>query len=104
MGDSTSKRAGSYLSRKAALRLLPWAWPLYAGVGLYRAVEHELTQRDRAALRRIARSSLGIPPRLSSKERAELRRELAKLSPFSVAHFIAAEASSLPWAKAPASR
>ena len=104
MAGSTAKRAGTYLSRKAALRVLPWAWPLYAAIGLYRAVEHELTERDRASVRRIAESSARIPPRLSAKDREELQRVLRKLSPFKVARFIAAEASPLPWPKAPDSR
>jgi hypothetical protein len=101
MRASIVHRAGSYLGRRAALRLLPWAWPLYAGLGLYRAVEHGLTQRDRAQLRRLAQKSRGVPARLSEEERRELRRILAKLSPFTVARFIASEASPLPWPKPP---
>jgi hypothetical protein len=103
MPESTLSNAGSYLGRRAALRVLPWAWPFYAGVGFYRAVEHELTQRERANLRRLARKSLGVPTRLSHSERGELRRILTKLSPFTVARFVAAEASPLPWPKQPSS-
>jgi len=70
-------------------------------VGFYRAWEHQLTKRDRERLGRLARKSLGVPARLSEKERGEVRRILAKLRPFTTARFIAAEASPLPWPKPP---
>jgi hypothetical protein len=98
---TTAKRAGSYAGRRAALRMLPWVWPYYAGVGLYRAYRHELTKLEQARLRRLARKSLGMPPRLSAQERSELVNLLTKLSPFTAARFVAAEASPLPWPKAP---
>jgi hypothetical protein len=84
--------------------MLPWAWPVYAGIGVYRAFDHALTQRDRSRLRRLVQKSRGIPTRLTAKERRELRRLVAKLSPFTVARFVAAEASPLPWPRAPSSR
>jgi hypothetical protein len=77
------------------------AWPVYGGLGVYRAVAHELTRSERERLWRLARKSLGVPTRLSTKERGELRRIFTKLNPVTVARFIAAEASPLPWPKAP---
>jgi hypothetical protein len=100
---SAFAKMGSYAGRRTALRLLPWAWPFYAGVGAYKAMQHELTQRERTRLGNLARKSLGVPTRLSRRERGELRRILAKLSPFTLGRFIAAEASPLPWPKQPSS-
>ena len=104
MSGSAVKSAGSYLGRRTALRLLPWVWPVYAGIGVYRALEHDLNKRERAKLRRLARKSFGLPMRLSSKERDEAVAILFKVSPFNLARFVAAEASPLPWPKAPSSQ
>ena len=103
MLGSAIKRTGAYAGHRAALRLLPWVWPVYAAIGVYRAFEHELTQRERAKLRRLSRKSLGLPTRLSVRERDEAATILMKLSPFTVARYVAAEASPLPWPKSPAS-
>jgi hypothetical protein len=104
MSGSAVKGAASYVGRRTALRLLPWAWPVYAAIGILRALEHDLSKRERAKLRRLAGKSLGVPMRLSSKERDEAVAILMRVSPFDVARFAAAEISPLPWPKAPGSQ
>ena len=97
-----AKLGGGY----AAKRLLPWVWPIYVALGVVVAVGHigdRLTPRQRERVLYLVRRSKGLPSNLTAKQRAELKRLLARIEPFALAQAIAAELSPLPWPKAPAS-
>jgi len=65
-------------SRRPALKAIPWAALLQAGMVLGNRLG-ELSKKDRASLARLLRDSKGWPGSLTTKEREELRRILARL-------------------------
>jgi hypothetical protein len=90
---------------RAAKRMLPWMWPVYAARSAIAAGGHvgnRLTPRQRKRLLYLIRRSKGRPSNLTPKQRAELKRLLGKIEPIALAQAVAAELSPLPWPKAPA--
>jgi hypothetical protein len=75
-----SRSAGAAKSRVAGSRLkaLPWAALLQLGVAVNRRWR-SLSERDRARLTQLLRSSRGRRANLSGKERDELRKLVRKL-------------------------
>jgi hypothetical protein len=78
--SKSSKSSSSESSATERLRALPWAALLQGGVVVGRRVA-DLSAKDRARLGRLLRESRGWPGTLAPKERAELRKLLAKLDP-----------------------
>ena len=93
--------AGTYIARRAVFRILPWTWPLWVARGAYEAYDSELTPRQRTRLRNLLVKGMPCPTTLSRRERTELRNLLLKVSPLRLAHYVAAEASPLPWPQSP---
>jgi len=89
---------------RIALRLLPWAWPVYTAKGTLAAVRGELSDRQRTRLTNLLRKSIPLGARLSARERRELLTLLGKISPLRWARYVAAEVSPLPWPGAPTAR
>jgi hypothetical protein len=96
------RAAGSYAARRAALRILPWTWPLWVAKGTYDAFENELTARQRGRLQSLLLKGFPCPTALSQRERTELRNLLRRVPPQRWAHYVVAEVSPLPWPQAPA--
>ena len=83
MRRSKRKKTGSEVSassRAERLRALPWLAALRASFIVGGRVSR-LSERDRARLGGLLRESRGWPPRLSAKDRAELRKIIGKLDP-----------------------
>ena len=93
--------AGTFLARRAAIRILPWTWPLWVAKGAFEAYENELTARQRGRLQNLLLKGIPFPTALSRRERTELRNLLFKVSPERLARYVAAEASPLPWPQQP---
>ena len=93
--------AGTLIARRAVNRILPWTWPLWVAKGAYEAYDSELTPRQRSRLRNLLLKGTPWPLALSDRERTELRNLLLKVSPPRLAHYVAAEASPLPWPQSP---
>jgi hypothetical protein len=65
-------------SKRSRIRALPWAVLLQAGILVGGRIS-ELSEKERARVARLIRDSRGRPGNLTSKERQELRKLLAKL-------------------------
>jgi hypothetical protein len=71
-------RESSKTTARSRVRSVPWTALFYGGLVVGRRVT-TLSPRERRRLAILLRESRGLPGRLGAKERAELRRLVAKL-------------------------
>lgn len=70
------------------VRAMPWVMVLQLAVTLRRHWKY-LTPAERTELASLIKKSQGVPSRLTPKERADVRRLVRKLEPFTIARSVA---------------